>query len=140
MNYQQYLKKKQQAPSGWRYGLSVYNDDKLTQSETIDPTHYVTYTLEYVDEYERYTNVYGCKCTRVTGRKVLNINIALWYKPTADALASSSGLGRWVAVGEPQERKTYAYMCKIAQTLSAEDLHALYLQDTKTLENACILG
>jgi len=99
--------------NGWGFDLryfAIWGEKEVIKRIPDVNGEYIQWKIGYYDEYEEITNQYGCKYRRATGR----------YIPTWTVnrlIPLESGCYRVLpvsehAVGEIQNKKNYAYLCK----------------------------
>lgn len=76
--------------------------------------------LMYCDEYEEKTSEWGCKWKVTTGRQIPTAHISKWTKD--GDFMTGRGLGHWIPVGEPQNRKTFSVLQKLTKTVNIDEL------------------
>lgn len=138
----QYDAKTAITPAGWSYDWRhavVWGDHRVTKSIPLDADHVLIATIGYRAEIVRERNPYGCIIPRETGRQVPTLNVKRWTQRPGERFATSSGLGASVAVGEPQDRKIYKALCKIAAEVTEEQIFDL-LAPAVDAENKPVIG
>lgn len=88
---------------------------------------YVDAKFMWMEDSETVVNAYGCKYPKQTGKVYPALHLSLWYKREPDAACStSSGLGQWIRVGPPQDRRMFSVLQKLTYKYDAETVLALY--------------
>ena len=119
---EQYNKWNAKATNGFSFDIQDYvfrGEKTLTRRIPIDEDHYTELHLMYRDEYITKTNEHGCRWNVTTGRQIPTLHVSKWTRGLSGEVYTSSGMGDWITVGEPQTSKKYDVLCKIAETIDA---------------------
>lgn len=106
MTREQIEKANAKMADGWKLDLRtlVFNKEKnpVIQLPT-DDKHYIQARLTYMDEREGYS---------YTGYKIPTLHLSYWMD-CGNGIASSQGLGAYIAVGDKVKRGTLANLSKL---------------------------
>jgi len=115
------------AQNGFTFDVRKYvtfGDKTLHRIVELDGGDQLEIVLLYTEERRKKTNEYGCSWTVATGRHIPTVHLTRWH-PSGLAW-TSSGLGDWITVGEPQTSKKFDVLCKLSgQIDAAEMVHEL---------------
>lgn len=111
MTREQIMKANSKMADGWKLDLRtlMINKEKnpVMQCPT-DDKHYIQARLTYMDEKEGYS---------YTGYKIPTMHLSYWTD-CGNGIASSSGLGAYIAVGDKVKRGTLANLSKLTHEYS----------------------
>lgn len=115
-----------QAKNGFTFDIEHYViwNEKGLKKRVPTETGFTQFKLGYNDEIETVTNEYGCKYNRRTGRYVPTLHISEWKPTHTEGVYSSDGLGQFIPVGAPQDKKNYKVLCDISATINVDDYKA----------------
>lgn len=106
MTKEQIAKANAKMADGWTLDIRslLFNKEKNpTMVLNTDDKHYIKAQLTYMDEREGYSH---------TGYKIPMLNLSYWTD-CGNGVATSQGVGAWIAVGDKVKRGTLANLSKL---------------------------
>lgn len=106
MTNEQIIKANAKMADGWKLDLRslMFNKEKNPMMIlNTDDTHYIKAQMTYMDEREGYS---------YTGYKIPMLHLSYWTD-CGNGVATSQGLGAWIAVGDKVKRGTLANLSKL---------------------------
>jgi len=119
---EQAIKWNNQAKGGFKFDLQyclIWSEKTLTRTIKITENIYLEFRLWYTKEYEERTNAHGCTWKVETGRYIPELCVNL-LRPTGSGMYTSVPVKR-IEMGEPENSKKYATLCRISGEYDAEE-------------------
>lgn len=116
------------------YHWAAWGEKQAVKRIPLGGNAFACFTLLYREEYEEKVSPYGCSYNVPTGRQIPCVHIAKEFKD--GEFLHSYGLGEWVPVGEPQEKKLFSVLQKLSGTLDEAALLELGRMEPEGIEES----
>lgn len=78
-----------------------------------------------MDSYDTHKPAYGSAYNVPNGKKHITLHLSVWHTRPDSILASSTGYGQWIRVGEDAPRKSFAAIQQLTAKYTDADIMLL---------------
>lgn len=104
----------------------IRNEKEIRKYIKISDNKLLEAHICYRREMETKTNEYGCKWNVETGRQLPTLHLSVWTTREGSEMMSSTGVGDWITVGEPESKKNFSRLQKISCEMTDEKILEYY--------------
>lgn len=105
--------------------LGVWGEKQCTKKVYIgnpENGEYVKFSILWHPEFEERKTAYGQSFNVKTGRSVPTLHLSRWEKGKTEGVDVSHGTGKYISIGEAQERKNFSVLQKLTATFTDEKI------------------
>ena len=129
----QYIKWDSMLSGGFRFdlqGFALRGEKNAIANIKLEDGRILQARLLYTEEREGY---------RYTGRQIPEIHLSIW-NDCGNGMMSSRGLGKYIPIGDIQDKRNWNYLCQISATLDAEKVLELANKHMGQLNNPLVMA
>ena len=118
----QIIKMNEKMGNGFEFDIKYYlfhNEKTARKIIQMEENKCLEAKIMYRDHYEKYTQDNGISYNRQTGKKQPVLHLTLW-RVDENGTATSSGLGQWINISEPQNKAMFSKLQKLTHEITDE--------------------
>ena len=127
---EQAIKLENQAPGNWHFDWKYYvlwSEKTIYRSIETEDGGEIRAKLWYVENVEHHVNEYGCRWRTPAGHYHIEMDLTFWRPGNTPGIMVSSGFGHQQDMDHGRHpRKNYKDLCKMAETITDEDILRIY--------------